>query len=246
MRRSVTAFRDRLVPAVLTAAGVTLLAAGLLHYGAGANARDITGGGPPSPAPDVSAPAFLIPSLPPFDSSPAPIGPPPSADPNRVATRIVIEALDIDLAIVPPPAGYPWCNVAMYIDDPRLGQPGQGRSIYLYAHARDGMFGPLYERITLGRGGGTASLIGLPVLVYTSDDHVYEYAITKIHPRVPVNSHFLDKPIAVKTETLWLQTSTGPTGDYPKLQVEAAPFYDEAAPHAAANPKPHPVDCSHH
>jgi len=245
MRRRIRLLRDRLIPAVLTAAGVTLLAGGLLQVGRAADARAIAGGSSPSAEPLASTPGFVIPSLPPVYGSPGPSAPLPSSDPNRVATRIVIEALDIDLAIVPPPAGYPWCNVAMYIDDPRLGQPGQGRSVYLYAHARDGMFGPLWQRITLGRNGGAKSLIGLPVFVYTSDDHVYEYAITKIHPQVTADAHFLDKPIAVKSETLWLQTSTGPTAKYPKLQVEATPFYDTVAGHAASHPKVRIVDCSH-
>jgi hypothetical protein len=242
MRRPVGLVRERLVPAVLTAAGVTLLAAGLLHYGTAADARVADGSSSPA-APVASLPDFVVPSLPPLDGSPVPTVA-PSTDPNRVATRIVIEALGIDLPIVVQPnSGYPWCNVAMYIDNPLLGQPGGGRSVYLYAHARDGMFGPLYERITLGRSGGAKSLIGMPVLVYTSDDHVYEYAITKIHPRVPADTHFLDRPFAVTTETLWLQTSTGHGGDLPKLQVEALPFFDDVASHADAHPRARPVVC---
>ena len=244
MRRSLALLRDRLVPAILTAAGVTLLAGGLLQYGGNADARGLPSGVAPSFEPGASPPVFLIPSLPPAGGSPGPSVPLPSSDPHRVATRIVIDALGIDLpVVVQPNSGYPWCNVAMAIDDPRLGEPGQGRSVYLYAHARDGMFGPLYERITLGRGGGASSLIGLPVLVYTSDDHVYEYAISKVHPRVPADTHFLDKPFAVKSETLWLQTSTGHGAELPKLQVEAVPFFDAPARHADAHPKAHPIVC---
>jgi hypothetical protein len=131
----------------------------------------------------------------------------------------------------------------MYLTDPRLGQPGSGRSVYLYAHARDGMFGPLYERVTLGRHGGSRSLIGMLVFVYTSDDHVYEYQITKVFPRVKADTHFLDRAFAVTSETLWLQTSTGHGGSLPKLQVVAKPFFDAPASHAAAHPKPRPIAC---
>ena len=33
----------------------------------------------------------------------------------------------------------------MYFEDPNLGQPGQGRATYLYAHARKDMFLPLLD-----------------------------------------------------------------------------------------------------
>ena len=112
----------------------------------------------------------------------------------------------------------------MYYQHPGLGQPGGGKSVYLYAHARDGMFGPLYERAILGRSGGTKSLIGKIVYVYTSDDHVYEYQIDKVYPRVKADSHFLDVPLSMTSETLWLQTSTGPNATFPKLQVRATPL----------------------
>jgi hypothetical protein len=189
--------RDRLVPSLLTAAGVTLLAAGLLHYGSAAEASQA--GARPSPS---------------------------------------------DVGLLPQPnPRYPSCNVAMYYQDPRLGQPGEGRSIYLYAHARTGMFGPLYERVILRRNGGSKSLYGMLVDVYTSDDQRYVYVISGIRPNVKADSHFLDGPLAVKTETLWLQTSTGPNGSYPKLQVLAQPLAVVPADHATANPKAHPINC---
>jgi hypothetical protein len=131
----------------------------------------------------------------------------------------------------------------MSLINARLGQPGGGRSVYLYAHARDGMFGPLYERVTLGRSGGSKSLLGMVVSVYTSDDHVYEYQVTRVYPRVPADTHFLDRAYAVTSETLWLQTSTGHGGSLPKLQVVAKPFFDGPASHVDAHPKARPVAC---
>jgi hypothetical protein len=243
MRSLPTALRQRVIPAVLTAVGVALLAAGLLDLGSPALA-----GPEASVAPSVisSDPpvGFLPPSFPPIQvASQPPATPAPTPDPHRVATRVVIDALDIDLAIVKAPSGYPWCNVAMFLDNELLGQPGGGRSVYLYAHARDGMFGPLYERVTLGRDGGSKSLIGMVVAVYTSDDHVYEYQITRVYPKVPADTHFLDRAYAVTSETLWLQTSTGHGGELPKLQVVAKPFFDGPASHADAHPKARPVAC---
>lgn len=236
------AVRDRLVPALLTAAGVTLLAAGLLQYGSPVEAGPR--GPQPSPEPSGPPPSFLLPSLPPIDGSPPPSA---SASPasTRVATRVVIEQLGIDLPVIAQPnPNYPSCNVAMYYEDPRLGQPGSGRSVYIYAHARDGMFGPLYERVILHHGGGPTTLIGMLVDVYTSDDQHFVYTITGIRPHVKADTHFLDAPLAVKSETLWLQTSTGPNGTYPKLQVIAQPLAVVPATHAEANPKAHPLNCA--
>src|SRR5712691_8554004 len=196
MPSPVRTFRARLAPALLTAAGVTLLAAGLLHYGGPASASQ-DGGARPSPS-DLAllpSPSFVVPSLPPIDgSTPSSLAPGPAA--SRVATRVVIDQLDIDLPIIAQPnPSYPSCNVAMYYQDPGLGQPGGGRSIYLYAHARTGMFGPLYERVTLHRDGGAKSLLGMLVDVYTSDDQRYVYTITAIRPSVKADSHFLDGPL---------------------------------------------------
>jgi hypothetical protein len=244
MRSIVSSLRQRVLPALLTAAGVTLLAAGLLDVGSPALANP-EGSARPSAVPSDGRIGYQPPSLPPIDAS---SGPQPSAslDPNRVATRVVVEALDIDLPIIKQPdPDYPSCNVAMYLDVAGLGQPGSGRSIYLYAHARVGMFYPLYERAILGRHGGQRSLIGLRVDVYTSDDQVYHYQITSVRPKVPPDSHFLDDALAVTEETLWLQTSTGPNASYPKLQALAQLVYAEPADHAAAHPKAHPVNCQH-
>jgi hypothetical protein len=234
--------RHRLVPALLAAAGVALLGVGLVHYGGPAGAGGEVAVAAPSPLPTID-PRYVAPSLPPFDASQPPsAAPTPSA--KRVATRIVIEQLGIDLPVIAQPNGnYPYCNVAMSLRHPGLGQPGGGASVYLYAHARDGMFGPLYERITLGRDGGAKSLIGMPVEVYTSDDQRFVYLISHVYPRVNADSHFLDKPLAVKSETLWLQTSTGHGGSLPKLQVTAVPLGVDAATHAAAHPKAHPIVC---
>jgi hypothetical protein len=223
-----------------------LLAAGLLNYGSPAVAGP-TASDPASPAASEPPPgAYVPPSLPPVDSTFVPPSPTPTPDPDRVATRIVIASLDIDLPIIKQPdPDYPACNVAMEFEHPKLGQPGDGRSVYLYAHAQVGMFYPLYERVTLGRHGGADSLIGLRVDVYTSDDEVHHYDITRIRPRVKADGHFLDSALSVKREFLWLQTSTGPGASFPKLQVIAEPVFTEPAKHADAHPRPHPVDCQH-
>lgn len=242
MRSLVRTVRDRLAPAIVTAAGVTLLAGGLLHYGAPAEALPLPSASPSAVA-ALPTPAFVPPSLPPIDGSGAP-RPSPTIDPDRLATRVVIDQLGIDLPVIGQPnASYPSCNVAMYYQARGLGQPGGGRSIYLYAHARVGMFGPLYERAILKHDGGPKSLLGMTVDVYTSDDQRFVYKVTAIRPNVKADSHFLDAPLAVTSETLWLQTSTGPNATYPKLQVVAEPLGVLPADHKAAHPKAKPVTC---
>jgi hypothetical protein len=232
--------RDRLVPAILTAAGVMALAAGLLQYSVPAQA----GPAPGASIDEAATPIVILPTLPPIDSSP----PPSIVDspaPGAVATRIVIETLGVDLPVIAQPdAGYPPCNVAMDLQHPGLGQPGGGRSIYIYAHARTGMFGPLYERAILNQHGGAKSLIDLAVSVYTGNDLRYLYVITRVIPNVKADSHFLDAALAATSETLWLQTSTGPNATFDKLQVVAEPVLVVQADHAAAHPVPHPINCA--
>ncbi len=228
--------RTRLLPAVLTALGVTFLAAGLLTYttpvtadaGATATLAPTVSEGPASPAPLIT--------LPPLGSAP------PTAQPtipvDRVATRVRIAALDIDLPVVAPgkPTDYPLCDVAMWFDAPQLGQPGEGRATYLYAHARDGMFLPLLERSKVKNG---KSMLGMIVEVWTSDDQKFLYEITQVRR----HQKTLDDAFAAKDEQLWLQTSEGPKGTVGKLQVKAKPLSQETADHASAHPKPHPVVC---
>ena len=242
MSSLVRALRDRLLPAVLTAAGVTLIAAGLLSY-SGAAAADP----PASPeAPEIVSAdptsEIVFPSLPPVDASP-PASLVPSATPSadRVATRVVVEQLGIDLPIIKPRGDsttYPQCNVALYIQE--LSQPGNGRATYLYAHARDGMFGPIYERAILKKHGGPKSMISMLVQVYTSDDLMFIYEITEVR----LHQLNLDAAIQATTEELWLQTSEGPKGTPGKTQVVAKLLVSQPVDHTAAHPKPHPVTCA--
>jgi hypothetical protein len=242
VRTLLGALRDRLLPAVMTAAGVTLIAAGLLSYsGRAAAAADPTLSPEPTiVAVDPSA-SLVFPSLPPIITAP-PASDEPSPTPvvNRVATRVVVEALDIDLPIIRPRGStstYPQCNVAMYIQE--LAQPGHGLATYLYAHAREGMFGPIYERAIQKKSGGPKSMIGMIVQVYTSDDQLFEYAVTEVR----LHQLNLGDAIQARTEELWLQTSEGPKGTPGKTQLLALPLITLPANHKAAHPAPHPVNC---
>jgi hypothetical protein len=230
--------RNRLLPAILTAVGVSLIAGGLLTY---------TGAVEPSVEPDASEivvrttppPSLVLPTIPP-PGTPAPT-PSPSAIPaDRVATRLVVPALKIDLPVVEGPANKVLCNVAMYAEAPGLVQPGFPGSVYLYGHARKGMFLPLLDQSKKSNGKG---MIGMLAEVYTSDDQVLTYTITEIRRHVPKATGF-DDPLSRTSEVLWLQTSEGPKGTPTVLQVLAEPFSSGPADHAAAHPTPKPIVCT--
>jgi hypothetical protein len=226
--------RTRVIPALLIAFGVTLLAGGLLSYTSGATADPA-----PSPSPTVaSAPPTDSPliTFPPFASGNEPTASPSSAV-DRMTTRIRIAALKIDLPVVQPPGDastYPLCNVAMYVQE--LGQPGQGRATYLYAHARTGMFLPLLEASQVENG---KAMLGMVVEVWTSDDQRFLYVIAEVRR----HQTDLNDAIAAKTEELWLQTSEGPKGTPGKLQIIAIPLSQEAAAAADAHPVANPIVC---
>ena len=224
--------RTRLGPAVLAALGVGLLTAGLLSYTA-----PVEAGPQPSESPTIVTLAPTIqPSMTPVPSGSALPSPSPTVPADRVATRVVIAALGIDLAIVKPPSNtaYPLCNVAMYIQE--LGQPGFGRATYLYAHARTGMFLPILTASKISNG---AKMLGMVVQVYTNDDQLFLYEITEVRR----HQLTLDAAIAAATEQVWLQTSEGPKGTIPKTQIVAQYLSSGPADHAAANPVPKPVVC---
>jgi len=240
VRSLVTALRERLLPAVITAAGVTLIAAGLLSYsGSAAQATPLDS---PDPIVITASPgdSIPIPTLPPMSSLPVPSAT-PSGPSDRVATRVVIDALGIDLPVIKPHGGsatYPQCNVAMYIQE--LFQPGSGRATYIYAHARDGMFGPIYERAILKKHGGPKSMVGMAVEVYTSDNQLFLYEITQVR----LHQLNLDAATHATTEQLWLQTSEGPKGTPGKTQLLATLVAVVGADPKAAHPTPHPVTCA--
>lgn len=260
---------ERLVPALLMAGGVTLLVAGSLSLAppslgdAQAPAGTGTAGnpalipGPSPPTPSRTRPPTPLPSFEPYlpaGSPPAQTdGPAPSVEPSpppalpvAYATRVVVPSLRIDLPIVPGDLdvrgnrnSYPLCDVAQYLIE--LGQPGQPGTAYIYAHAQGGMFLPM---LRASRRDDGQEMIGALVEVYTSDATLHLYEIFR------VKRHATDLSLALDLEPgehrLILQTSEGPEGVVPKLQVAARPIglvpstLDEAMPEAAPRACPPP------
>jgi hypothetical protein len=256
---------NRVLPAVLMAISVALLAAGLLSYGAPQPSLapvtpPVAPYSPavlaePTPQPSSSPVAFASPSATapvgsPASSSASPSASGASASPSTpgsdpaVATRIVIPSEGIDLPVVSrdlqvPNQGpdlYPPCDVAVY--HTAFSQPGEPGSTYIYAHARDGMFLPLLDASERNNG---ASLLGDLVQVYTDDNREFIYRISKVKRHATDFS--LAENVAPGASQLVLQTSEGPAGTVPKLQVLALPVDVLPASQAAAHPKAHPRGC---
>lgn len=225
-------FRTRLVPALVTALGVALLAAGLLSYTEAVE------------PPFVARPLASYNPLPTLDVAQLPGGnvnaPGATFPADRVATRIVIPRLQIDLPVILQQGAedqfgtYPLCDVAMYL--PYFGQPGSGRTTYIYAHARDGMFLALLLASQVNDG---KRLLGDLVQVYTSDNYVFTYQISAVHR----HTTDLNDAFAATTETLFMQTSEGPAGTVPKLQVIAGYVSQDKANPKDAHPPAAPRIC---
>ena len=222
-------FRSRIASALLTAVGVVLVAAGLLTYTQPVVAAPLS-----SVAPSASASPLGLETFEPL-VTPGPSS--SSAAVTRVVTRVVVPALGIDLPVILQPgnaASFPPCNVAMYVQ--QLHQPGQPGATYLYAHARTGMFLPILTASLTNNG---QSMIGMLIQVYTSDNMEFVYEVVEVRRHVTD----LDSAFATTNQTLWLQTSEGPRGTIPKVQVIATPFSSSPADPAAAHPKANPVFC---
>jgi hypothetical protein len=223
-------FRNRLLPALLLALGVALIANGLLSYTSNVEAQPV-GRAIESyiPLPTLVADTELPPGQTPAAQSSFPA--------DRVATRVVIRRLGIDLPIIeqlPEHGSYPLCDVALYL--PSLGQPGSGRATYLYAHAREGMFLPL---LIASQDNNGQRMLGFVVEVYTSDNYLFLYKISEVRRHtLDLNDAFTDT-----SGRLWLQTSEGPAGTVPKLQVVADFLSADKTDPNAAHPDAHPRMC---
>jgi hypothetical protein len=241
---------SRIVPALLTALGVVLITAGLMTY-----VDPTTAGTAVLETPEiVEAPTEVDESEPPASPSPSASldpevspAPTPEATPKRtgreIATRVVVPALDIDLPIIRGNNGYPYCNVAMYLssskkaDQDVFGQPGEGRATYIYSHARDGMFGPIYNLAIRDR--TPNKMLGMIIQVYTNWNRLYLYEVRSV--RLHITS--LDNAMSRAKEEVWLQTSEGPKGTRGKTQVIGRFLSVEDATKKEAQPKPKPIRC---
>jgi hypothetical protein len=179
--------------------------------------------------------------FPSFEAFVFPPGPTPSPTPapsisgptTRVATRVAVPALGIDLPVIRQTAGYPPCRVAMYLAS--LTQPGLGGVTYLYAHAQAGMFLPLLKESLVNDG---RRMLGMTVLVWTGDNLRFTYQIQEVRRHVTT----LYAAMQWRGESAWLQTSEG-RGIPQKLQIVTSLVEVVDADPVEAHPLPHPVTC---
>lgn len=193
---------------------------------------------PGSPLPPTTLPD---PTLEPSTKPPPTEAPTPGPDEevktgNSPPTRVVVSALGIDLPVMRGDSSYPYCNVAQYMTN--FVNPGQAGTTYMYGHARTGMMLPFLTRSKVDNG---ASMIGMRVDLYTADKklHVYRIDIVKRH----VRDFSLAYGLAAGQHRLIMQTSEGPSGAFPKLQIAAKPIAIFTATAAQALPRPHPKRC---
>jgi len=150
------------------------------------------------------------------------------------ATRVQVSGLGIDLPVVRG-GGSVLCNVAMYLT--MANQPPERGVTFLYAHARTGMFLPLFSASKVSNG---ASLIGTTVYVYASDSRRYPYRITSVRR----HQTSIQRALELTSRQLWLQTSEGPFATSTKLVVVAVPAGEPVlVARSVAIPTPRPLAC---
>jgi LPXTG-site transpeptidase (sortase) family protein len=101
----------------------------------------------------------------------------------------------------------PLGKVAHY---PGTAWPGGGSNIYLYAHARTGMFLNLWN-----------ARIGDEIVLTLVDGSQRRYVVSQILPKVPWNDMSILAP--TPTEQLTLQTCTAYVNTAPRFVVIAVP-----------------------
>ena len=201
-----------LIAAALVAIGVTLSALFVLT-GIGPAASP----GPPVPA--TARPASAPPgaeTVPPSATA-GPIAPttgpsltqaPAAAGTGIPAVRIRIDRLGIDLPIVEGDGVTAPDGEAAHF--PGSAWPDAGSNTYIYGHAREGLFLPLWE-----------ARIGDQVILTLVDETTRCFVIDEIRPRTPWNDVGVLMPTPM--ERLTLQTSTSYTPTAPRFVVIAHP-----------------------
>jgi LPXTG-site transpeptidase (sortase) family protein len=191
---------------VLAAVATTIVLSG----GLGGGSVAVIGSDGPSlglQTDDGASGAVTNDSLPPIATDPP--SPVPSARPaGIIATRILIARLGIDLQIVEGDGlDAPIGKAAHY---PGTAWPGGGSNIYIYGHARVGMFLSLWQ-----------ARVGDKVVLTLADGTKRTYIVSKVLQEVPWNDVSYLNP--TPTEQLTLQTSTSYYATAPRFVVIALP-----------------------
>jgi LPXTG-site transpeptidase (sortase) family protein len=126
-----------------------------------------------------------------------------------VARRIRIERIGISLQVVQGDGiDAPLGKAAHH---PDTGWPGSGTNVFIYAHARNGMFLPLWD-----------AKLGDEVQLDLVTGVTVRYTVSKILPEAAWNDLALAQPTPGEKLTLETCTSYGPTA--PRFVVIADPI----------------------
>jgi hypothetical protein len=229
------------LPILLGVAGVALIIAGSLadEPDPGPSLPPIarpsaTPTAPPSVGPTASPSASSTSGAPSAEptSTPAP-SPTPLPD-DVVAVQLEIPEVGINVAVRQSTSaetdGFPPSDAAYILRS--SSQPGRGTSSYIFAHALNTLFKPLWN-----------VQLGAEVLVRMSDDSVRAYTVTEVRPNVPCPDPNAEPhpnpPLALQVhddctegqrwlapadhEQLTLQTSQGYNRNWGELIVIAEP-----------------------
>jgi LPXTG-site transpeptidase (sortase) family protein len=205
---------------ILVAAGVAFLLGGGPGGLGGATAS------PTASASSSQAAGIASPALPATPTAATPSGVPPQSvasgspapaasipttadgEPGIQANHIKIDRLGIDLAVIQGDGIDAPIGKAAHF--PSSGWPGGGTNIYIYGHARVGMFIRLWD-----------ARIGDTVQLGLVDGTTRRYVVTKIVPTVPWDA--VEYLAPTPTEQLTLQTSTSYYPTAPRFVVIALP-----------------------
>ena len=260
------AIRSRVFPALLTAAGVVLITAGLFSY------VDPTEAGLQPVESEVAG--TLEPSTP--SGTLAPVVTPgngsasPSSSPPRLPThRQRAQRRRRSSRIRQRSQGAPWphesssrcsrstsrssrattgtrtatsrcISIRATATMPRKthsGSPARAGPRTSTATRGMGCSVPIYELAIVKK--NAKKMLGMVVQIYTSDFKLYLYEVREY--RLHVTD--LDGPLGAAREELWLQTSEGPKGTPGKTQLIAYPISVSDANPRDAVPKAKPVNC---
>ena len=228
-----------LIPLVLAVAGVALIVAG---QGIGRAPA------PTSSLPPIARTTDAVPSATPLATAPGTATESPIASPaastlpdDVTAVQLQIEAVGINVAVNPSEDDatddFPPDTSAFVLQG--SAQPGHGSNSYIFAHALEHLFKPLWN-----------VRIGDEVLVRMSNDQVLRYRVAEVRPNVPCpdpnadpaldpEANGVTPPLALQlagpdcdvswtepteTERLTLQTSQGYNRNWGEFVVVAEPI----------------------
>ncbi|GAC1333758.1 MAG: hypothetical protein NVSMB17_14570 [Candidatus Dormibacteria bacterium] len=156
--------------------------------------------------PTTVQPAIAIPDFP----TPSPLQPGPTQPYSSPSgERIRVPELHIDLPLVAGDGYNAPLNVAATY--PTLKLPGQGGRSFIYAHARAGMFDPLFN-----------ARVGQEVDIVRPDAPMLRYRISKYYPRWPISDLRWLQP--ANHEQLVLSTCTTYNYNDPRIVAVAEPI----------------------